>query len=93
MSALMKRFALKDLQAGGLLGNLGHESGGFVYLHALGQPEGEGGYGWGQWSGPAASNSSIGARPVGSIGATTPPTRAISSTSSLANTAPRLRRS
>ncbi len=52
MSALMKQFKLKDFQAAGVLGNLGHESGGFVYLHEIGQPEGEGGYGWGQWTGP-----------------------------------------
>lgn len=52
MSALMAKFALKDVQAAGVLGNLGHESGGFVYLHEIGQPEGVGGYGWGQWTGP-----------------------------------------
>jgi len=52
MSALIKRFELKDFQAGGVLGNLGHESGGFVYLREIGQPEGKGGYGWGQWTGP-----------------------------------------
>lgn len=57
MSALMKRFALKDFQPAGVLGNLGHESGGFVYLHEIGQPAGVGGYGWGQWTGHAPSNS------------------------------------
>lgn len=52
ISALMEKFELRDFQAAGVLGNLGHESGGFVYLHELGQPEGKGGYGWGQWTGP-----------------------------------------
>lgn len=52
MSALMMRFALKDFQAAGILGNLGHESGGFVHLHEIGAAENEGGYGWGQWTGP-----------------------------------------
>lgn len=52
MSALMMRFALKDFQAAGILGNLGHESGGFVYLHEIGAAPNEGGYGWGQWTGP-----------------------------------------
>jgi hypothetical protein len=52
MSALMKTFDIRDFQAAGVLGNLGHESGGFVYLREIGQPEGKGGYGWGQWTGP-----------------------------------------
>jgi hypothetical protein len=52
MSALMEKFGLKDFQAAGVLGNLGHESGGFVYLHEIGQAALQGGYGWGQWTGP-----------------------------------------
>lgn len=52
MSALMMRFALKDFQAAGILGNLGRESGGFIYLREIGAPDGKGGYGWGMWTGP-----------------------------------------
>jgi hypothetical protein len=50
--ALMERFNLKDFQAAGAVGNLGHESAGFTFLHEIGQPPGRGGYGWGQWTGP-----------------------------------------
>ncbi len=52
MRQLMADFELSDFQAGGILGNLGHECGGFKYLHELGQPENRGGYGWAQWTGP-----------------------------------------
>jgi tail lysozyme len=52
MGWLMADFGLNDLQAAGVLGNLGHESAGFEILHEIGQPEGSGGYGWAQWTGP-----------------------------------------
>ena len=52
MSNLMDDFELDDIQAAGILGNIGHECAGFHYLHELGQPEGRGGYGWAQWTGP-----------------------------------------
>lgn len=52
MSQLMKDFDLIDVQAAGILGNLGHECAGFQHLHELGQPENRGGYGWAQWTGP-----------------------------------------
>lgn len=48
--SLMTEFGLTDFQAAGLVGNLGFESGGFDNLHEDGQPEGVGGYGWGQWT-------------------------------------------
>ena len=43
-------FNLTLEQAAGLVGNLGFESGGFEELREIGQPEGVGGYGWGQWT-------------------------------------------
>lgn len=43
---------VKDFQAAGIVGNFGFESGQFKHLHEIGQPEGQGGYGWGQWTGP-----------------------------------------
>ena len=49
---LMIRYGLKDFQAAGIVGNLGHESNGFQTLHEIGQPDGKGGYGWAQWTGP-----------------------------------------
>lgn len=54
MSALMKRFHLKDFQAAGVVGNLGHESGGLTHMREIGAAPGYGGYGWGQWTGPRA---------------------------------------
>lgn len=53
MKNLMKDFGLTKDQAAGLVGNLGHESGGFNSLqekHPIGN--GPGGYGWAQWTGP-----------------------------------------
>jgi len=47
---LMIRYGLKDFQAAGIVGNLGHESNGMQTLHEIGQPDGKGGYGWGQWT-------------------------------------------
>jgi len=52
MRTLMHNFGMTDYQAAGVLGNLGTESMGFQRLHEIGQPEGKGGYGWFQWTGP-----------------------------------------
>ena len=52
MRKLMSAFGLDEIQAAGILGNLGHESAGFRLLREVGQPEGRGGYGWAQWTGP-----------------------------------------
>jgi hypothetical protein len=41
---------LKDFQAAGLVGGFGVESGEFKKLHETDQPEGQGGYGWAQWT-------------------------------------------
>ena len=53
---VVKRLAadleLTFVQASGPVGNLGFESDGFTKLHEVGQPEGVGGYGWAQWTGP-----------------------------------------
>lgn len=50
VSALCEDYGLTKEQAAGIVGNLGFESGGFQHLHEIGQPEGLGGYGWGQWT-------------------------------------------
>src|ERR1700728_2182515 len=52
MNQLMSQFDLNDFQAAGILGNLGTECAGFHVLHEIGQPDGRGGYGWAQWTGP-----------------------------------------
>ncbi len=52
MRQLMEEFDLTDVQAAGILGNIGHECTGFHELHERGQPENKGGYGWAQWTGP-----------------------------------------
>ena len=52
MSDLMSEFDLDDIQTAGVLGNIGTECAGFHVLHEIGQPEGKGGYGWAQWTGP-----------------------------------------
>lgn len=44
-------FGLNDVQAAGLVGNLGHESAGFNQLQEGGKAPGTGGYGWAQWTG------------------------------------------
>lgn len=49
---LMADLALTENQAAGIVGNLGYESSGFRELREYGQPEGQGGYGWAQWTGP-----------------------------------------
>lgn len=50
LRALMRDLDLVMNAAGGLVGNTGFESGGFTKLREIGQPEGRGGYGWGQWT-------------------------------------------
>jgi hypothetical protein len=52
MKKLMDDFELDEIQAAGILGNIGHECAGFHIMHEIGQPEGKGGYGWAQWTGP-----------------------------------------
>jgi hypothetical protein len=52
MRQLMEEFELRDIHAAGVFGNIGHECAGFTILHQLGEPEGKGGYGWAQWTGP-----------------------------------------
>jgi hypothetical protein len=52
MHDLMAEFELDKLQAAGILGNIGVECDGFKAYHEYGQPEGKGGYGWCQWTGP-----------------------------------------
>jgi hypothetical protein len=42
---------LTPVQAGGILGNIGHECGGFRQLLQIGVAEGKGGMGWCQWDG------------------------------------------
>ncbi len=49
MRLLMADFSLTDIQAAGILGNIGHECAGFKDMHQKGMPEGQGGYGWCQW--------------------------------------------
>ena len=52
MQRLIADFELTDFQSAGILGNIGTECMGFHAMHELGQPDGKGGYGWGQWTGP-----------------------------------------
>ncbi|MGT2482240.1 phage tail tip lysozyme [Methylobacterium oryzae CBMB20] len=51
---LMRDLGLSDVQAAGLLGNLGHETGGFRDLQELAPavPGSRGGWGLAQWTGP-----------------------------------------
>lgn len=51
MKQLMSDFGLNEIQAAAILGNLGHESGGFKYAQELNPRSGRGGYGWAQWTG------------------------------------------
>jgi hypothetical protein len=53
MRKLMSDFGFSDFQAGGILGNLGHECNGFTQLQEI-RPlgGGRGGLGWAQWTGP-----------------------------------------
>lgn len=48
---LMHEFGLSVEDAAALLGNLGHESGGFVHMQELGKRRGAGGLGLAQWTG------------------------------------------
>lgn len=52
--ALMKDLGLTAVQAAGLLGNLGHETGGFRHLQEVSPalPRSRGGWGIAQWTGP-----------------------------------------
>jgi len=49
---LIQDFGLTDIQAAGVVGNLGHESGGFKSMQEKSPRGGRGGYGWAQWTGP-----------------------------------------
>lgn len=51
VNQLVADLKLKNFQAAGHVGGYGVESGEFKKLHEIGQPEGQGGYGWGQWTG------------------------------------------
>jgi hypothetical protein len=51
VKGLVADLKLKDFQAAGHVGQFGYESGEFKHLHEIGQPENQGGYGWGQWTG------------------------------------------
>jgi hypothetical protein len=51
MNLLMADFALDVESAAAILGNLGHESGGFRQMQELRPLSGEGGWGWAQWTG------------------------------------------
>lgn len=53
---LMAEFDWEDFQAGGCMGNLGHESGGLTELREIAfiHTPNRGGYGWAQWTGPRA---------------------------------------
>jgi hypothetical protein len=52
MDDLMPAFALNVQQAAAILGNLGHECGGFKLLQEVKPLAGQGGFGWAQWTGP-----------------------------------------
>ena len=51
MRSLISDFQLTSAQAAGVLGNLGHETGGFRFFHEIGKPMNQGGIGWAQWTG------------------------------------------
>lgn len=54
MRGLMAEFSLDATSAAAIVGNLGHESGGFRFLQEIKPliPGSKGGYGWAQWTGP-----------------------------------------
>lgn len=54
MKLLMTDFGLNEIEAAAIVGNLGHESGGFKFLQEKKPmvPGSRGGYGWAQWTGP-----------------------------------------
>ena len=49
---LRRDFGLTANQAAGVVGNLGHESGGFRHYQEISPTSGRGGAGWAQWTGP-----------------------------------------
>lgn len=49
---LMRDLRLTAEQAAGLIGNLGHESAGFLHLQEIGRRHGRGGAGIAMWTGP-----------------------------------------
>jgi hypothetical protein len=49
---LQRDFGLTPSQTAGVIGNLGHESGGFKYYQEINPTAGRGGAGWAQWTGP-----------------------------------------
>lgn len=54
MGRLMKDFSIDVGRSAAIVGNLGHESGGFKFLQEIKPliPGSRGGYGWAQWTGP-----------------------------------------
>lgn len=52
INRLMADFGFTRAQAAGIVGNLGHESGGLNTLQERNPTSGRGGYGWAQWTGP-----------------------------------------
>jgi hypothetical protein len=51
MRNLMQDFGFSKIQAAGILGNIGHECGGFKEMQELHPISGRGGFGWAQWTG------------------------------------------
>lgn len=51
MMRLMRDFGMQDFQAGGVLGNIGHECAWFTIWQEQGQTPPNGGWGWCQWTG------------------------------------------
>ena len=51
MADLMKDVGITDFQAGGILGNIGHECAGFKHFQEIGVKPPKGGWGWCQWIG------------------------------------------
>jgi hypothetical protein len=56
MRKLMAEFGLNKTGAAGILGNLGHECGGFRIMQEQRPLAGRGGWGWAQWTGPRRRN-------------------------------------
>jgi hypothetical protein len=52
MQDLMRDLGLTEVQAAGILGNIGLECGGFQHLQEINPTRGIGGLGWCQWTGP-----------------------------------------
>ena len=51
MQDLMEALSITATDAAAIVGNLGHETGGFQHHHEIGQPSHKGGIGWAQWTG------------------------------------------